>query len=273
MTPGIALEVGSPCFTLSLGYAPRLTIPFDVGGLELAVLNRATLRAVWRADPLWTVTALGLFVFGDYLPAQPGLHAGRARPAPARPEPGPLLPDLPVRRHRHVAAGRGELSARSRIRLAGGYFDVGGTGAVGEANQPRAWGPQGEVAFAWDASRNAVLKTAANSRIWMSGSEYFLIARDRELDPVLDPDLETTLAAGAAWPIATWRPTAAGHLVPVALASLVLPADVPEALRPFAWTPGLAPSSTPTLDPVPANHRREHRSTGDPRTPGKSEPR
>ena len=30
LTPGIALEVVDPGFTLSLGYAPRLTVPFDV---------------------------------------------------------------------------------------------------------------------------------------------------------------------------------------------------------------------------------------------------
>jgi len=199
LTPGIALEVGSPRFSLSLGYAPRLTVPFNVGSLQLAVLNRATLRSAWRFDDLWTVTALGLFVVGDYSQLIPASTPGGAGPPPPVLNPVRTFQTYPYVGIDTLLRIEGVLSPRTRLRIAGGYFDVGGTGPEGEANQPRAWGPQGEGSFAWDASRNAMLTTTVAAQNWMmSGSEKFVIATLTESwRQSWTVELDTTLLAGA----------------------------------------------------------------------------
>ena len=234
VTPGIAMEVGSPNFTFSLGYAPRLTVPFEVGGFELAVLNRATLRAAWRADPVWTVTALGLFIVGDFSQLNPASTPGGAGPPPPVLDPVRSFQTYPYVSIDTVLRVDGELSARSRIRLAGGYFDVGGTGEVGQANQPRTWGPQGEAAFEWNASRTAALTTtAAGQNYWMSGTEYFLIATMTESwRQSWSSEFDTTLAIGAGLSNRDVESTtAARHVVPVARATLSYRSESRHPLR------------------------------------------
>ena len=234
VTPGIALEVGSPRFSLSLGYAPRLTVPFDVGSLELAVLNRATLRSAWRAGELWTVTALGLFVVGDYSQLIPASTPGGVGPPPPVLNPVRSFQTYPYVGIDTLLRVEGDLSPRTRLRVAGGYFDVGGTGTVGEAIQPRAWGPQGEGSFAWDASRNATLTTTAAGQDWiMSGREYFFIATITEgWRQSWTAELDTTVLAGAGLSNREVESrTAAGKVVPVAGLRLDYHPESPQALR------------------------------------------
>ena len=243
VTPGIALEVVTPSLKLSVGYAPRLSIPVNVGTLELAVLNRATLLAVWRADALWSVTAEGIFVFGDYSQLIPASTPGGPGPPPPVLNPVRSFETYPYVGIDAWLRAEGILSARSRIRLALGYFDVGGTGPVGEANQPRAWGPQGDSSFSWDASRNAVLRTAANFQEWnMTGSEYFfLVTLTEGWSQSWTPDFQTTLSGGvglANRDVETQ--TAAGHLVPVALASLTYGIDTQKRFK-LSLNAGLTP--------------------------------
>jgi len=234
VTPGIALEVGSPRFSLSLGYAPRLTVPFNVGGFQLAVLNRATLLASWRASPLWTVTASGIIVVGDYSQLNPSSTPGGPGPPP------PIL--NPVRSFQTYSyvdidtrlAVDGTLSARSRIRLAGGYFDVGGVGPVGQANQPRTWGPLGEAAFVWDASRTSTLTTAATARSWMMVGDYNVVIATltESWRQSWTSELETTLAAGPGLSNRDVEsPTGAHHLVPVASFRLDYIAESRQSVR------------------------------------------
>jgi hypothetical protein len=224
VTPGIALEIGSPSLTFSLGYAPRLTVPFNVGGLELAVLNRATLRAAWRPHALWTVTALGIFVVGDYSQLNPASTPGGAGPPPPILNPVRSFQTYPYVGIDALLRVEGLLSARSRIQLAGGYFDVGGVGSVGQANQPRTWGPQAEASFAWDASRTATLTTSAKAQNWfMCGGSgqpicnIVLASLTENWRQSWTAELDTTLAAGAGLSNRDVESrTAAGHLVPVA---------------------------------------------------------
>lgn len=219
VTPGIALEIQSPRLTLSLGYAPRLSIPFDVGAFELAVLNRVTLNATWTADPLWAVTALGVFVVGDYSQLIPASTPGGAGPPPPTLNPVRSFETYPYVSIDALLRLDGTLSPRSRIRLAGGYFDVGGTGAVGQANQPRTWGPKAEAAFAWDASRNATLTTTAAVQDWMMVGDYSIVLAyvTESWRQSWTSELATTLSAGPAISnrdVESW--SAAHHLAPVA---------------------------------------------------------
>jgi hypothetical protein len=242
-TPGVALELGTPVLMLSLGYAPRLTIPFGQGGFEIAVLNRATLRAEWRVDPLWTVSAFGVFVVGDYSQLVPASTPGGPGPPPPNLNPVRTFQTYPYVGIDTLARVDGTLSPRLRLRLAGGYFDVGGTGTVGEANQPRTWGPQAEVAVAWDASRAATLTTSvAGKNFWLSGSDYTLVSTLTESwRQVWTPDLETTLAAGVGLSNREVESqTAANHVVPVARLGLVYQTRGRQYLR-LSVDAGLAP--------------------------------
>ena len=219
LTPGIALEVGSPSFTLSVGYAPRLTIPFDVDNFALATLHRATLRTAWRANALWTFTALGVFVVGDYSQLVPASTPGGAGPPPPVQNPVRSFQSYPYVGIDAWLRVEGALGARSRIRLAGGYFDVGGIGTVGQANQPRAWGPQAEMAFDWFASRTATFTTTAEARDWMmvGGYSIILATLTEGWKQAWTSELSTTLSAGAGLSNRDVESrTASGHLVPVA---------------------------------------------------------
>ena len=249
VTPGIALQVGSPRFSLSLGYAPRLTVPFNVGSLELAVLNRATLRAAWRPDALWTVTAIGLFVVGDYSQLVPASTPGGAGP------PSPVLnPVRSFQTYPYVGIDtllrvERQLSPRSRLLIAGGYFDVGGTGAVGQANQPRTWGPQAEGAFAWDASRTATLTTTLAGQDWMMVGDYSIIlgTLTESWRQSWTAEFDTTLSAGAGLSNRDVESrTAANHLVPVAGLQLAYHPESPRALR-FTLDAVLTPYADPYL--------------------------
>jgi hypothetical protein len=224
VTPGIALQVVTPSLSLSVGYAPRLTLPVATGNWQLAVLHRATLRAEWRVDTLWTVTALGVFLVGDYSQLVPAS-------TPAGPGPVPPVFD-PVRSFQtypYVGIDTqvrldGILSPRTRLTFMGGYFDLGGTGPVGEANQPRAWGPQGEVGLSWDPSRKSTLTTTAAGQDWMmSGTENFFITTLTEnWRQAWTSEFETTLGLGGGFANREVESrTAAGNIVPVARASMV----------------------------------------------------
>ena len=243
VTPGVALEVGSPSFTLALGYAPRLTVPFNVGSYQLAVLNRATARVEWQADSRWTLTGLGVFVVGDYSQLVPASTPGGSGPPPPVLNPVRSFQTYPYVGIDTLVRIDGLLSRRTRLRLAGGYFDVGGTGPVGEANQPRAWGPQGEGSFAWEASRAATLTTEAAVQSWiMSGNEYFALATFTESwRQAWSSSFDSTLGIGGG--IANRdveSRTAAGRLVPVGRLTLDFH---PESRRPIRLTldAGLAP--------------------------------
>jgi len=243
VTPGVAIEVGSPTISLSLGYAPRLTVPFNVGSFELAVLNRATLRAEWRASDLWTVTGLGIFVVGDFSQLVPASTPGGAGPAPPVLNPVRSFQTYPYVGIDTLLRVDGILSPRTRLRVAGGYFDVGGTGDVGQANQPRTWGPQAEGALSWLASRTATLLTTATVRDWMMVGDFdVLVGTVTEgWKQSWSPDLDSTVALGAGLAnrdVESW--TAAGHLMPVASLQLDYHPVSQEALR-LALDAALAP--------------------------------
>ncbi len=234
VTPGIAFEVGSPAFTLSLGYAPRLTVPFETGSFELAVLNRATVRAEWRASSLWTVTGLGIFVVGDYSQLVPASTPGGAGPAPPVLNPVRSFETYPYVGIDTLLRVEGILSPRTRLRVAGGYFDVGGTGEVGQAAQPRSWGPQAEGSLSWDASRTATLITTATARDWMmvGGFDILVGTVTEGWRQAWSTDLDSTIALGAGLAnreVESW--TAAGHLMPVASLQLDYHPVSQDALR------------------------------------------
>lgn len=243
VTPGIALQVGSPRFSLSLGYAPRLTVPFDVGALELAVLNRATLRAAWRPDALWTVTAIGLFVVGDYSQLVPAYTPGGAGPPPPVLSPVRSFQTYPYVGIDTLLRVERQLSPRSRLLIAGGYFDVGGTGAVGQSNQPRTWGPQAEGSFAWDASRRATLTTTLAGQDWMMVGDYSILLGTitESWRQSWTAHFDTTVSVGAGLSNRDVESrTAANHLVPVAGLQLAYRPDSPQALR-FTLDAALTP--------------------------------
>ena len=236
MTPGVGLEVRTSVFTLSLGYAPRLSTPFNVGAFELAVLNRATLRAEWRVDPLWTVRAIGTFVVGDYSQLIPASTPGGAGPPPPILNPVRSFETYPYVGIDTLLRVDGLLSRRTRLRLAGGYFDVGGTGTVGEANQPRTWGPQAEGAFAWDASPAATLTTTLAGQDWMMTGDYSILlgTLTESWRQAWTTELETTLSAGAGLSNREVESyTALNKAVPVARLSL---AYIPESRQTFRLT-------------------------------------
>lgn len=223
VTPGIALQARASTFTLSLGYAPRLTVPFNVGTFELAVLNRATLLSTWRASPLWSLTASGLFVVGDYSQLVPASTPGGAGPPPPTLNPIRSFETYPYVGIDTLLRADGELSVRSRIRLGGGYFDVGGVGSLGQASQPRGWGPQAEGAFEWDASRSARLITAARAQDWMMVGDWnvVLATLTEGWRQSWSSELATTLSAGLGLSNRDIESrTASGHLAPVVTAHL-----------------------------------------------------
>ncbi|HQR28921.1 MAG TPA: hypothetical protein PLL32_00840 [Anaeromyxobacteraceae bacterium] len=222
ITPGLAVDAWFPNFFLTAGYAPRITIPFGTGTTETAILNRATFRASWKFDPLWTLTPEGVFVFGDYSQLMPASTPGGAGPPPTQLDPVRSFQTYPYVGIDTRVRLDGQFSPRTRIAVWGGYFDTGGVGAAGEAAQPRAWGPQGDVTFAWDASRAATLATSVAAQGWlMQGSEYFFLTTVTEAwTHSWSTDVQTTLAAGGGYANRDVESqTAARHLVPVVSAA------------------------------------------------------
>jgi hypothetical protein len=224
VTPGIAFQFVTPSLSLSVGYAPRLTLPIAVGSWQLAVLNRATLRAEWRVDTLWTVTALGVFVVGDYSQLVPASTPAGPGPAPPVFDPVRSFQTYPYVGIDTQVRIDGTLSPRTRLTIMGGYFDVGGTGPVGEANQPRAWGPQAEVGLSWDPSRKSTLTTtAAGQAWWMANTETcFITTVTENWRQAWTSEFGTTLGLGAGFANRKVESeTAAGNIVPVAKGSMV----------------------------------------------------
>ena len=243
VTPGIALNLGTPELTLSVGYAPRFTVPVATGSFEYALLNRATLRMEWRTGPLWTVTALGVFVFGDYSQLNPASTPGGSGPPPPVFNPVRSFQTFPYVGIDTLLRLEGILSPRMRFRLQGGYFDVGGTGEVGEANQPRAWGPQGEVALAWNATRKATLSTTAAFQDWImtNGESTFITTLTGDWRQAWSSEFETTVGLGGGFANRVVESaTSAGKVVPVARASLAYQTVSLEPLR-FSLDLVLAP--------------------------------
>jgi hypothetical protein len=253
VTPGVALELRSSRFNLSVGYAPRLTVPFNTGEFQLAVLNRATIQAVWQAAPNWNLTALGLFVVGDYSQLLPASTPGGAGPPPPVLNPVRSFQTYPYVGIDTMVRVDGTLSPRTRLRLGGGYFDAGGVGAVGLANQPRTWGPQADAEFAWDASRTATLSTVMKAQDWMMPGDpgvpgtfdTILATASEAWKQAWTTELETTLAVGAGLSNRDVESlTAAGHVVPVATLRL----EYRERVRhPLHF--GLEASLAPYFDP------------------------
>jgi hypothetical protein len=198
LTPGVALEVGSADVSLSLGYAPRLTIPFDASGSSLAVLNRGTARVSWQTSPHWTLSGAGIFVVGDYSQLVPASTPGGSGPPPPVFNPVRSFETYPYVGIDTLATVDGILSQRTRLRVSAGYFDVGGTGPVGEANQPRTWGPQADGILAWAASRTATLTTAVRGQDWIfaQGETIALGTLTEGWTQAWSADLDTTLTAG-----------------------------------------------------------------------------
>jgi hypothetical protein len=253
VTPGMGLELRTTRFTLSAGYAPRLTVPFNTGKFQLAVLNRATFQAAWQADPNWTLTALGLFVVGDNSQLYPASTPGGAGPPPPVLNPVRSFQTYPYVGIDTMLRVDGSLSPRTRLRLGGGYFDVGGVGAVGLANQPRTWGPQADAEFSWDPSRTATLSTVVKAQDWMmpgvpgeTGTFDTILATATEAwKQAWTTELETTLAVGAGLSNRSVdSQTAAGHVVPVATLRLEYRERVRHPLH-FGVEASLAPYFDP----------------------------
>jgi hypothetical protein len=240
VTPGVGLEIRTPAFNVSLGYAPRFSIPLNVGAFELALLNRATLRADWRLDPRWTVSALGIFVVGDYSQLNPASTPGGAGPPPPVLNPVRSFLTYPYVGIESLLRVEGALSRRTRLRLSGGYFDVGGTGAVGEANQPRTWGPFAEGAFAWDATAAATLTTTMAGQDWILTGGYSVVIGTitESWRQTWTREFEMTLSAGAGLSNREVESqTAAGKAVPVAgLRLAYTPESSPEHPQTFRLT-------------------------------------
>jgi hypothetical protein len=93
-----------------------------------------------------------------------------------------------------------QISARSRLRFAVGYFDVGGTGTEGALAQPRTWGPTAEGAWEWQVSPTGALTTAANvvDSILIDDAHILLATLRETWTQRWTPDLETTLSGGVA---------------------------------------------------------------------------
>jgi hypothetical protein len=224
IVPGIAIQLATPRLQLSLGYAPRVTIPVNVVDEQLAFLNRATLLASWRLDESWTLSAAGRFVFGEYSQLLPASTPGGAGPPPATLDPVRYFQTYPYEEIDTVLRLEGALSSRSRAWMAAGYFDQGGVGAEGEAAQPRAWGPKGELGFSIDSSRTTRWTTDATGQNWFlsNPSESIGVATLTEAwTERWSPEVESSLAAGLA--IANRNieaVTSAKHVAPVVRMSL-----------------------------------------------------
>lgn len=223
VTPGIALQARTPRLTLSLGYAPRLSVPFDAENATLAILHRATARIEWAASPTWRLSALGLFVVGDYSQLVPATTPGGPGPTPPVYNPVRSFVVYPYVGIDTLAVAEGTLAPRLRLRLAGGYFDVGGLGVEGEAAQPRAWGPQAEAALSVDTGPTTTFSSWVEGRSWiLTSSEYFVLATITERWTQRWSDsVDTTLTLGVGLSNRDVESsTAARHLVPVARVAL-----------------------------------------------------
>jgi hypothetical protein len=189
------------------------------------------------------VTALGIFVVGDYSQLNPASTPGGTGPPPPTLNPVRSFQTYPYVGIDAWLRVEGVLSTRTRLRLAGGYFDVGGTGTVGEAAQPRTWGPQAEAAFGWDASRTATLTTTGVAQDWMMVGNYSIILATltEGWKQSWTSELDTTLSAGAGLSNRDVESsTAAGHLVPVASFRLDYNQEAKQPLH-FALEALLAP--------------------------------
>lgn len=252
LTPGLAANAEAGAWTLALGYAPRLTLPSVSQGYPLLVLHNATLRAEWRVSRAWTLLAEGTGTYGDYnqlVPTvTPGVPpGGGGQPAPPDPiRSTTYYPYVNVDAWLRVLA---RVSARTALRVSGGYRDLGGLGAVGQAQQPRYSGPQGAVDLEWDTAASSRLTTtlAGQSARFQDGSGVLLGSLTESWRMRPSVGLELNFTAGAA--MSSTAPSTHldwGHLLPVAGATLTWSTERSE-YQPLRLTAGL--SLGPYVDP------------------------
>lgn len=243
VTPALAFELQDSRLLLSLGYAPRITIPIEVNDFGVAILNRATLRAEWRPDPTWTLSANVLAIVGDYSQLQPASTPGGAGPPPPVLNPVRSFETYPYVGIDASLRADVRLSERERIRFGAGYFDFGGVGATGTANQPRTWGPQGEVAFALDGSRTATLTTALAGQDWIfeAGNHVALISLTQSWRQAWSSEAATVASLGVAYSnVPIESATALDRYVPVASVRFDWRQDARHPLH-FTCSAALAP--------------------------------
>jgi hypothetical protein len=249
VTPGIAGTLNLPGLQLAGGYAARLTFPINSGGETLAVLNQAYFRLTWQAAPLWTIVAEASAILGDNSQLVPITTPGGSGPPPPVVSPVRTFSTYPYIGLLAALRAGTQFSARTRLRVSVGYSDVGGTGEIGAAAQPRTWGPSGEAIFEWDSSRTSMLATSlAVSDSIMSGQYSILIGALRETwSQRWTPDLETTVSAGAALSNTdSVSFLSVGRLLPVAGAGLRYFTDVRHEFR-LSLDAGLGPYVDPYI--------------------------
>ncbi len=219
VVPGISLfSVGHKAqFTLS--YAPRLYFPAVYHGVGMSILNRARLRLDWSPSKAWAFAVWGSGTYGDYSQLVPSSTPGGPGPAPPTLDPIRTFSSFPYLAVDVNGSVTASLGRRLRLRLAGGWVDVGGVGEAGQEAQPRTWGPRASAALDILMGSSATLSAtfAATDSELVGGSAIRIAAGAGSWTQRWSGSLDTSVSLGVAFvnnpPMAS---ATLGHVLPVA---------------------------------------------------------
>ncbi len=219
VVPGISLYSFGHKAQLTVSYVPRLYFPAVWHGGPLSVLHRGGVRLEWNPSKAWTLAAWGAAAYGDYSQLVPSATPGGTGAPPASLQPVRSFSTYPYVSVDVNASAAVDLRQRLRLRMTAGWFDWGGIGEVGQANQPRTWGPRADVAADVFVGARAVLTTtlAGQNAQLVGGSAIRILAAAETWSHRWSGNLETAASAGVA---AVNNPPAAsvtvGNFIPVA---------------------------------------------------------
>lgn len=219
VVPGITLYSNGHKAQLTVSYVPRLYFPAVWHGGPMSVLQRAGARLEWSPSKAWTLAAWGTGVYGDYSQLVPSSTPGGTGAPPASLQPVRTFSTYPYVSVDVNASAAVNLRQRLRLRATVGWFDWGGIGEVGQQNQPRTWGPRGDVSADVSVGARAVLTTtlAGQSAQLVGGGAVRILAGAETWSHRWSGSLETAASLGAA---AVNNPPAAsvtvGNFIPVA---------------------------------------------------------
>jgi hypothetical protein len=199
VVPALALYAFGHQAHFTLGYAPRLYFPGVYHGGPMSVLQRGTTRLEWTPSSAWALAAWANGTYGDYSQLIPTFPSGGAGGATGSIQPIRSYLTYPYLSVDAAASAAFTASRWLRLRLQGGWSDVGGLGTQGQLSQPRAWGPRADASADVLVGARTILTStvaAAGSQV-LDGSRLRLIGAAETWSQRWSPSLETSASLGA----------------------------------------------------------------------------
>ncbi len=222
--PGLSFYSFGRKAQFTLSYVPRIYFPAVYHGASPSVLERANARVDWTPSTAWALAAWGNGIYGDYSQLVPSSTPGGPGPQTVTIQPIRSYSTYPYMSVDVNGSAAVSIRQRVRLRVAAGWFDLGGIGDAGQAAQPRTWGPRADASLdLFLGTRTTLSTTAAGTNNWLVGGYAIRVLAGAETwTQRWTAQLDTLVTVGVA---AVNNPAIAavsmGNFLPVAGAKVV----------------------------------------------------